>query len=72
MKRFTQESKFNGKEIQNEEGMQADWAGAFRETDRVLRKELSKYDGLTPLAIAKHRYHKFRRIDENKIMTRNV
>lgn len=54
------------------EGMQVDWAGAFRETDRVLRKELSKYVGLTPLAIAKHRYHKFRRIDEKKIKTHNV
>jgi len=54
------------------DGMQSDWTAAFKETDKVLRKELAKYEGLTPLAVAKHRYHKFRRMDEKKIISRDM
>ncbi len=48
-------------------GIQSDWAAAFKETDRVLRRELQKYDSFTPVALAGHRYQKFRRMDEKNI-----
>ena len=51
------------------EGMQEDWSGAFRETDRVLQKELKKYDSFTPVALAEHRYQKFRQMDAKYIRT---
>lgn len=48
-------------------GIQSDWAASFKETDRVLRRELQKYDSFTPVALAGHRYQKFRRMDEKNI-----
>ncbi|MBQ7973116.1 MAG: acetyl-CoA carboxylase carboxyltransferase subunit alpha [Lachnospiraceae bacterium] len=49
-------------------GMQEDWAGAFKDLDKVLTKELRKYDSLSDIALAEHRYQKFRRIDENYLL----
>lgn len=49
-------------------GIQEDWEGAFKEIDRVLVKELKKYDSFTTTAIAAHRYQKFRNMDKKYIV----
>lgn len=50
-------------------GIQKDWERGFADLDKALRKELSIYDAMSGVALAGHRYQKFRRMDESAILS---